>query len=84
MRIIHNYRQNDVVLDHSQRLQKMVEMHLKYDNMHTNRIFNALNFINNHVHSCINYMLSLPRGHVATSSSHIFPVNKTLFAFFGF
>ena len=28
-------------------------MYLKYDNMHTNRIFNALICINNHANSCI-------------------------------
>ena len=33
-------------------------MHSKYDHMHTNRIFNALNYINNHVNSCKNCMLS--------------------------
>ena len=37
----------------------MIEMHSKYDNMHTNRIFNVLNCINNHVNSCINCMLSV-------------------------
>ena len=36
----------------------MIEMHSKYDNMHTNRIVNALNYINNNVNSCINCMLS--------------------------
>ena len=36
----------------------MVEMHSKYDNININRIFNALNDINNHVNSCINCMLS--------------------------
>ena len=41
------------------KLHKMVEMYLKYDKMHTIRIFNALNCINNHVNSCINCMLSL-------------------------
>ena len=33
-------------------------MHSKYDNMHMNGIFNILIYINNHVNSCINYMLS--------------------------
>ena len=27
----------------------MIEIHSKYDNMHTNGIFNVLNCINNHV-----------------------------------
>ena len=34
-------------------------MYLKYDNMHTNGTFNALIYINNHVNSCINCMLSI-------------------------
>ena len=37
----------------------MIDMYLKYDNMHTNGIFNALNCINNHVNLCINCMLSV-------------------------
>ena len=55
---MHNYSQNDTFLDHNLKLHKRIEMHSKYDNMHTNRIFNALNYINNHVNSCINSMLS--------------------------
>ena len=35
----------------------MIDMHSKYDNMHTNEIFNAIISINNHVNSCINCML---------------------------
>ena len=46
---MHNYPKNDVFLDHNMKLHKMIEMYLRYDNMHTNRIFNALNCINNHV-----------------------------------
>ena len=34
-------------------------MHLKYDNMHSNIIFNTLNCINNHVNLCTNCMLSI-------------------------
>ena len=30
----------------------MIEMHSKYDNMHINVMFYALNCINNHVLSC--------------------------------
>ena len=41
------------------KLHKMIEMYLKYDNMHTNGIINALIYINNHVNSCINCMLSV-------------------------
>ena len=59
MRIMHNYPQNAIFLDHNLKLHKMIEMWSKYDNMHTNRIFNAFNCINNHVNSCINYMLSV-------------------------
>ena len=33
-------------------------MYLKYDNMHTNVIINAVICINNHVNSCTNSMLS--------------------------
>ena len=36
----------------------MIYMHSKYDNMHRNRIFNVFICINNHVNSCINWMLS--------------------------
>ena len=36
----------------------MIEICLKYDNMHTFGIINALICINNHVNSCINSMLS--------------------------
>ena len=32
-------------------------MQSKYNNMHTNRIFNVLNCINNNVNLCINCML---------------------------
>ena len=39
----------------------MIEMHSKYGNMHTNRIFNALNCINNHVKLCINCGLKTQR-----------------------
>ena len=41
------------------KLDKMIEMYLKYDNMHTYEIVNALIYINNHVNSCINCMLAL-------------------------
>ena len=51
MRIMHNYPQNAIFLDHNIKLHKMIEMHSKYDNMHTNRIFNALICINNHINS---------------------------------
>ena len=58
MRIMHNYPQNSIFLYHNLKLHKMIEMHSKYDNMHKNRIFNALNYINNHINSFINCMLS--------------------------
>ena len=47
----------------------MIDMHSKYGNIHTNRIFNALNYINNHVNSCINCMLSVVTHHVPTGSA---------------
>ena len=37
----------------------MIEMHSKYDNMHTNGMFYALFCINNHVLSCYDCMLSI-------------------------
>ena len=37
----------------------MIEMHSKYDNMHTNGMFYALICINNHVLSCYDCMLSI-------------------------
>ena len=40
------------------KLYKMIEIYLKYDNMHTIRTINAFICINNHVNSCINSMLS--------------------------
>ena len=36
----------------------MIEMHSKYDNMHTNRMFYALICINNHFFACEDCMLS--------------------------
>ena len=42
------------------KLYKMIEIYLKYDNMHTIRTINAFICINNHVNSCINSMLSTP------------------------
>ena len=41
------------------KLYKMIEIYLKYDNMHTIRTINAFIFINNHANSCINSMLSI-------------------------
>ena len=41
------------------KLHKMIEVYLKYDNMHTNLIINAFICINNHVNSCIKCMLLL-------------------------
>ena len=40
-------------------MQKMIEIYLKYDNMHTFRVINAFICINNHVNSFINSMLSM-------------------------
>ena len=41
------------------KLYKMIEIYLKYDNMHTIRTINVFICINNHVNSCINSMLSV-------------------------
>ena len=49
----------DIFLDHHMKLCKMVEMYLKYDNMHTIGTINAFICINNHVNSCIKCMLSI-------------------------
>ena len=57
--IMYNYPSNDKFLDHNLKLHEMIDMYSQYDNMHTNRIFNALICINNHVNSCINWMLSI-------------------------
>ena len=48
---MHNYPVNDVFLDHTMKLHKIIEMYLKYDNMHKIEIFNAFICINNHVNS---------------------------------
>ena len=37
----------------------MIEILLKYDNMHIIGVINALNCINNHIITCINSMLSV-------------------------
>ena len=59
MRIMQNYPQNAIFLYHNLKLHKMIGMYSKYDNLHINKIFNAFNYINNRVNSCINCMLSL-------------------------
>ena len=41
------------------KFSKMIEIYLKYDNMHTIRTINAFICINNHVNSYINGMLSV-------------------------
>ena len=61
MRIMYIYPQNSILLDHNLKLHKMIEMYSKCDKMRTNRVFNALNCINNHVNSCKNDMLSHPQ-----------------------
>ena len=37
---------------------KMIEIYLKYDNMHTFGVIDTFIYINNHINSCINSMLS--------------------------
>ena len=58
MRIMDKYPQNAIFLDHNVKLHKMIDMHLKYDKMHTNKILNVLICINYHVNSCTNCMVS--------------------------
>ena len=38
---------------------RMIDIHLKHDNMHKNGMVYALIFINNHIIICIDYMLSM-------------------------
>ena len=45
-------------LDHNMKLNKMIEIHLKYDNIHTNIIINAFTCINDDINSSTNCMLS--------------------------
>ena len=40
-------------------MHETIDITSKYDNMHKNKMFNALIFINNHIISCIDYMLSM-------------------------
>ena len=44
-------------------LHKMIEIYLKYDNMHIFVVINALICINNHAITCINSMLSAAEEH---------------------
>ena len=44
------------------KLCRLIEIYLKYDNMHTFGIINAFICINNHVNLCINGMLSVEQG----------------------
>ena len=46
---MHNYPLNDACLDHNMNLHIIIEMYLKYDNMHKYGIINAFICINNHV-----------------------------------
>ena len=46
------------IFDHNMKLCKMIEIYLKYDNMHIIGTINAFICINNHVNPCINSMLS--------------------------
>ena len=56
---MHNNPYFNVFLDHIMNLYKMIEILLKYDNMHIIGVINALNCINNHIITCINSMLSI-------------------------
>ena len=56
---MHNNPYFNIFLDHIMHLYKMIEILLKYDNMHIIGVINALNCINNHIITCINSMLSV-------------------------
>ena len=56
--LMHNYPQDDVFLDHNMKLQTMMEVYLKYDNMHINGTINVFICIKNHLNSCIKCILS--------------------------
>ena len=53
-----NYPYNDIFLDHNLKFHEIIDVHSKYDSMHTNGIFDLLICINNHVNSYINCILS--------------------------
>ena len=72
---MHNYPKIDVFLDHNMKLHTMIELYLIYDNMHTIGTINAFICINNHVNSCLNYMLSLK---FSTSSATSSRENKNI------
>ena len=68
---MHNNPYFNVFLDHIMNLYKMIEILLKYDNMHIIGVINALNCINNHIITCINNMLSFNvfiQTHLSSSS----------------
>ena len=69
---MYNYPQNAIFLYHSLKLRKMIDMHLKYDNIWTNVISYALISINNHLNSCINYMLLNPAAWIIASPLEIY------------
>ena len=63
------------------KLHKMIEMYLKYDNMHINRRINAFICINSHVNSCTNCMLSIPKSIMDNSrqiAAHTLWIPKSL------
>ena len=64
----------DVFVDHNMKLCKMIEIYLKYDNMHTIGKINAFICINNHVNWCIKCMLSHPPTWIITSLLAIYYV----------
>ena len=55
---MHNHPNSDIFLYYNVKLHEMIDIHLKYDNMHISGLFYALIYINNYVNSCINCMLS--------------------------
>ena len=50
---------NSVFWDYNFKFYIMIDMHLKYDKMHKNIMIYALVYINNHIITSINNMLSI-------------------------
>ena len=60
-------------------------MHPKYNNIHKNEMFYALNFINNHIITSVHCMLSvisLTLFLLHVSQSSLFPISLFIFLFF--
>ena len=48
---------NSTFLDYNFNFHRMINIHSKYGNLHKNGVFYALICINNHIITCIDYML---------------------------